>query len=90
MQGLLEKEKVNIDCEKGAQISTLANKNATQVRSPNKLSITSIFNFLAELIKKLELCLMVVSDLLKIESGHTQISEPKIGIPMSKTACINP
>ena len=33
---------------------------------------------------------MVVSDLLKIESGHTQISGPKIGIPMSKTACINP
>ena len=33
---------------------------------------------------------MVVSVLLKIEFGHTQISVPKIGIPMSKTACINP
>ena len=33
---------------------------------------------------------MVVSVLLKIEFGHTQISVPKIGIPMLKTACVNP
>ena len=33
---------------------------------------------------------MVVSVLLKIKFGHAQISVPKIGIPMSKTACINP
>ena len=33
---------------------------------------------------------MVVSVLLKINFGHAQISVPKIGIPMSKTACINP
>ena len=33
---------------------------------------------------------MVVSILLKIKFGHTQISVPKIGIPMSKTGCINP
>ena len=33
---------------------------------------------------------MVVSVLLKIKFGHTQISVPKIGIPMLKTACINP
>ena len=25
-----------------------------------------------------------------IRFGHSQISVPKIGIPMSKTACINP
>ena len=43
-----------------------------------------------DLIKKLQLCLMVVSVLLKIEFGHAQISMPKIGITMSKTACINP
>ena len=30
MQGLLQKEKVHIDCEKRAQISILANKIATQ------------------------------------------------------------
>ena len=41
------------------------------------------------MIKKLELCLMLVSVLLKIKFGHTQISVPKIGIPMLKTACIN-
>ena len=29
-QGLIQKEKVHIDCEKGAQISILANKIATQ------------------------------------------------------------
>ena len=44
----------------------------------------------ADLIKKLELCLMVVSVLLKIEFGHTQFSVPKIGIPMLKAAYIDP
>ena len=38
----------------------------------------------------MELCLTVVSVLLKIRFDHAQISVPKIGIPMSKTACINP
>ena len=33
---------------------------------------------------------MVVLVLLKIKFGHAQISVPKIGTPMSKTACINP
>ena len=33
---------------------------------------------------------MVVSNLLKIRFGHAQISVPKISIPMSKTAQINP
>ena len=96
-QGLIQKEKVDINCEKGAQISILANQIETQVRSLKKLFITCIFFFLllcshyvADLIKKLGLCLMVVSVLLKIEFGPTQISVPKIGIPMSKTACINP
>ena len=40
--------------------------------------------------EKLELCLTVVSVLLKIRFGHAQISMSKIGIPISKTACINP
>ena len=40
------------------------------------------------LIKKLELGLMAVSDLLKF--GHAQISVPKIGILMSKRVCNNP
>ena len=46
--------------------------------------------YVADLIKKLELCLTVVSVLLKIRFGHALISVPKTGIPMSKTACINP
>ena len=46
-------------------------------------------DYVADLIEKLELCLTVVSVLLKIRFGHTQISMPKIGILMSKTACIN-
>ena len=33
---------------------------------------------------------MAVSVLLKIKFRHTQVRVPKIGIPMSKTACINP
>ena len=32
---------------------------------------------------------IVVSILLKIIFGHTQISASKIGMPMSKTTCIN-
>ena len=40
--------------------------------------------------KKMELRLIVVSVLLKIKFGHAQISVSKIGIPMSKTTCINP
>ena len=47
-------------------------------------------DYVADLIKKLKLCLTVVSVLLKIRFEHAQISVPKIGIPMSKTACINP
>ena len=41
-------------------------------------------HYIADLIKKPELRLMVVSVLLKIKFGQTQISVPKIGILMSK------
>ena len=47
-------------------------------------------DYIADLIKKLELCLTVVSVLLKIRFGHPHVSKTKISIPMSKTACINP
>ena len=46
-------------------------------------------HYIADLIKKLELCLMIVSVLLEIKFGHVQISLPKISLSMSKTACIN-
>ena len=44
--------------------------------------------YVADLIKKLELGLMAASVLLKIKFGLAKISVPKIGILMSKTACI--
>ena len=42
-------------------------------------------HYIADLIKKLELHLIIVSVLLEIKFGHAQISVPKIGLPMSKT-----
>ena len=66
------------------------------LKSPNKLYITFIIlsllwsHYVTDLIKKLELRLMVVSVFLKIKFRHAQISVPKIGMPMSKIACINP
>ena len=38
----------------------------------------------------MELHLMIVSNVVKIKFGRTQISVPKIGIPMCKTACCQP
>ena len=40
--------------------------------------------------QKMKLRLVIVSVLLKIKFRHTQIIVPKIGVPMLKTACINP
>ena len=88
--------------KKGAQINILANKIATQlclniIIKESKQTMHYIYFIFScyydvhiTLIKKLELCLMVVSALSKIKFGHAQINVPKIGIPMSKTACINP
>ena len=65
------------------------------VQTNYTLHLFSIFLLLcsdciADMIKKLELCLTVVSVLLNIRFGQAQISVPKICIPMSKIACINP
>ena len=62
------------------------------VQANYTLHLFSIFSLLcsdyvADLIKKLELYLTV---LRKIRFGHAQLSVPKIGIPMLKTASINP
>ena len=46
--------------------------------------------YFTDMIKKLELHLLLVIILFKIEFGHAQISVPKISTPMLKTACINP
>ena len=65
------------------------------VETSYTLHLFSIFSLLcsdyvADLTKKMELCLAVVSVLLKIRFGYVQISVPKIGIPMLKAAFINP
>ena len=49
-----------------------------------------VTDYIADLIKKLELCLTVVSVLLKIRFGHAQISVPKISVSMLKTALSTP
>ena len=102
-QGLKQKEKAHINCEKGAQISILANKIETRwwpniIIKESKQTIHYIYFLFSRYVhimlliwwKKLELRLMAVLVLLKIESGHAQISVPKIGIRMTKTTCINP
>ena len=42
------------------------------------------------MIKKLELCLLVVLTLFRIKIGNVHISVPRIAMLMSKTAYINP
>ena len=42
------------------------------------------------MIRKLELCLLVVIILFKIEFGHVQVNVPKVSKLMLKTACTNP
>ena len=68
----MQKEKVHIDCEKGAQSSILANK---------KLYITFIFLFSCYFVhimlligsRKLELCLMIVSVVLRLNLGMPKL-----------------
>ena len=103
-QALMQKETVCIDCEKGDQISILANKIPTQwwsflsLRSPNKLYMYYIYTLLFSCYynlfccwfnKKLELHLIVVS-ILKITFGLAKIKSAQNRYTMSKTACINP
>ena len=95
-QGLIQKKSAHRLWE-----SFLTNKIAKQwwpniiiKESKQNLHFFVIFfllcsHYVADLLKKLKLCLMVVSVLLKNKFGHAQIRVPKISIPMSKTACIN-
>ena len=46
--------------------------------------------YVTDVIKKLELHLLVVIILFEIEFGQTQINVPKISKLMAKTASINP
>ena len=49
-----------------------------------------MFIYVTDLIKKLDYVYWLLLFLIMIKLGHAKISVPKIGIPMSKTACINP
>ena len=87
-QALIKKGKTHVNCEKGAQISILTNKIATQswpniIIKESKQTIHYIYTsfshwyvhimLLIFFVKKLELCLMVGSVLFKIKFGHAQI-----------------
>ena len=54
------------------------------------LFILSLCSYCVNIIKNLELRLLIVLIKCKITFEHAKISVPKIGILMSKTACINP
>ena len=47
-------------------------------------------SYVTDVIKNLELLLLVVMISFKIKFGHTTINLPKISMLMLKTACINP
>ena len=64
-------------------------KQATHCNHFNVFSLLCSY-YVIDMIKKLELGLLVVIILFKIEFGYAQISVSEIGTPMSKTACINP
>ena len=64
-------------------------KQATHCNYVNVFSLLCSY-YVIDMIKKLELGLLVVIILFKIEFGYAQISVSEIGTPMSKTACINP
>ena len=49
-----------------------------------------MFIYVTDVIKKLDYVYWLLLFLIMIKLGHAKISVPKIGIPMSKTACINP
>ena len=49
-----------------------------------------MFIYVTDLIKKLDYIYWLLLFLIMIKLGHAKTSVSKIGIPMSKTACINP
>ena len=104
MQGLIQKEKVDIDGEKSAQISIAAKNIVTQrwlqimVMGPEQAVHHNYFvvfpllcsYYVTDIIKNWSWYLLVVKVLFKIEFGHAQISVPNIGKPIRKTVFINP
>ena len=88
IQVLIQKEKIDINSTKRAQISMLANKIDESyyhlgVQTNHTLCLFFIFSSLcshdiADLIKKLELPIMVVSVSLKIKLGTPKFLCPKL------------
>ena len=101
--GLIQKEKVDIDDEKGAQISIVAKHFVTQVWSEIMImkykQAIHYFRFLFSYYVYIMLLIWsrnwnyvywLLLFLIRSKYVHAQISVPKIGIPMSKRVCINP
>ena len=99
-QELIQKEK-DINGEKSGEINIVAKETKTGdsrlwLWNPSKLHITTtlmfflLCSYVIDMIKKLELCLLVVAIFFKIGFAHAQISMPKISTIMLKIACINP
>ena len=102
-QGLIPKEKVDINGEKGAQISIAAKKIVTQGRPEIMImkykraihyicffSLHHVHVMLLIWSKNWIYVYYLLLFLISFKFGHTQISVPKVGILMSKTGCINP
>ena len=100
--GLIQKEKVDIDDEKGAQISVVAKHFVTQVWSEMMImKYKQAIHYFRFLFYHVYIMLLIWSRnskyvyslllfLIRSKYVHAQISVPKIGIPMSKRVCINP
>ena len=98
-QGLIQKEKVCIHCEKGAQLNILASKIATQwwpniIIKQSKQTIRYIYFLFSRYYVRIMLviwpknwnCVYWKSQFYL----RFNLSTSKIGIPISKTAYINP
>ena len=91
---VIQKEKVDIDGEKGAQTIMTTNKIVTQelpyimIIDSRRVIACICFRYYVHIT----VCywLLIVLILLKMEFGHAQISMPKSGISMSKRAYDNP
>ena len=84
-QRLIQKEKIDIDGEKSVQIRIVAKKTVTQrwlqivskqATHYNYFVVFALLSlcYVTDMIKKQELCLLVVIILFKIEFWHAQIS----------------
>ena len=95
---------MDTSCEKGAQISVVAKKIVTQGWSEIMIMKYKraahyiyflfcrcyVYIMLPIWCKSWNRVYWLLLFLIRIKFGHAQISVPKIGVPISKIACINP